>query len=61
MRRWFGRLKDRFADHADQLKQLLPDILGRTNDFFSLWSACLSQCSLAKTMGYLRNAGIAMP
>ena len=61
LRRWFGRLKDRFADHADQLKQLLPDILGRTNDFFDFWSTCLSQYSLAQTMGYLRNAGIEIP
>lgn len=61
LRRWFGRLKDRFADHADQLKQLLPNMLGRTSGFFGFWSTCLSQCSLAQAMGYLHNAGIETP
>jgi transposase-like protein len=61
LQRWFGRLKDRFCDHADQLKQVLPNVLGRTEDIFSFWKAWLSSFSLSQAMGQLQAAGIEVP
>jgi transposase-like protein len=61
LRRWLNRFREQFEVHADQLKQLLPNILGRTNDFVSFWRTCLAQCTLAQAMGYLHNTGIKIP
>ncbi|MBP9727593.1 MAG: IS1 family transposase [Gammaproteobacteria bacterium] len=61
LKRWFNRLKDRFSDHADQLKQLLPNVLGRTEDAISFWKAWLSHFSLSQAMGQLQAAGIEIP
>jgi transposase-like protein len=61
LNRWFGRLKDRFCDHADQLKQVLPNVLGRTEDAISFWKSWLSHFSLSQAMGQLQAAGIEIP
>jgi transposase-like protein len=61
LKRWFDRLKDRFCDHADQLKQVLPNILGRTEDAISFWKAWLSSFSLSQAMGQLQAARIEVP
>jgi transposase-like protein len=58
--RWLRRFKEHFAGHADQLKQLLPD-LGRINGFTHFWQICLSHISLAEAMVYLSNAGVVVP
>lgn len=59
--RWLNRFKEQFDQHADQLKQMLPNILGRTNDFISFWQVYLSQYTLAQSMRYLSNSGIEIP
>lgn len=61
IRRWLWRLKEQFIYHYDQLKQHIPDILGRTYDFKTFWQTSLSQFSLAQAMYHLSLSGIAIP
>jgi transposase-like protein len=61
IRRWLARFQERFTAHADQLKQLFPEVLGRTTGFISFWTACLEQCSLAAAMWSLHHAKVAIP
>lgn len=58
IRRWTGRLQEQFICHSDQLKQLLPDVLGRTNSFIDFWRSCLSNFSLIQVINYLRHNGV---
>lgn len=59
--RWLNRFKDQFNHHADQAKQLLPNILGRTNTFISFWKDCLSHYLLEQIMRHLSNSGLETP
>lgn len=59
--RWLRRFKDQFAAHSDQLKQLLPDLLGRTDGFIHFWRSCLAHISLKEAMVYLSNTGVSVP
>jgi transposase-like protein len=61
LRRWFNRLKERFAEHADQLKQVLPKLLGGAEEPIGFWKAWLSHFSLSQAMGQLQAAGLEVP
>jgi len=58
--RWIRRFKERFALHADHLRQRLST-LQRTSGFHPFWRQCLCRCSLAEAMASVHQAGIAIP
>jgi len=63
-RRWFNRLRDRFAWHADVLRNVagsLCDVLSTSVDFKSFWQKCFNEISLARAMLLCHQAKIAIP